>query len=856
LTFRVFVSSTFSDFIAERNALQEKVFPRLRDHCRQHGARFQAIDLRWGVGQESALDQQTMTICLSELRRCQLLSPRPNFIVLLGQRYGWRPLPPQIEAREFDALLARCDNSDRARLLCWYRRDENALPPEYALLQRANEWADSTRWAAEEAHLLQVLAHAAEGALSAGKPARGKYEESATHQETHHGLFDTPGAADHAFAYFRTIQGLPEDESASAYRDLHERDQGDEPLADRIAAGRLAALKVQLKAALPQDHVFEYEGQWQDSAPRLELDEFCRRVERDLRDVIDREVEAFQQESDLDRESRAHSQFARERAEHFHGRQDVLGRVRRYLKDDDRLPLVVTGPPGSGKTAVLGRAWLDLPAEGDIVGVARFIGATPPSADLRSLLAGLCSQFDAECGTAGQIPTNLTELAQAFEARLWSLPADRQVILFLDALDQLNPSDDAHSLHWLPRRELPPQVKLVLSVADVSSGGQCFEVLQRRLADRLIPLAPFPATDGKALLDSWLRQAGRTLQPGQQEAVLHAFASCPFPLYLKLAFEEVRRWKSYDDLPTQPDGRRGLASTISGLVTDLFHRLERPEQHGTVLPGRSLSLLAAARRGLTEEELLGALSANEDVMRDFRLRALDSPAVDRLPGVVWSRLFAELEPYLSLRSFDGVQLLSFYHRQIGEAVGTHYLGDDARRASHAALADYFSGQPYSLPLPEGRAPGVATRVAAVNRRVVDELPWHLAQAVGREGSFLERLELALTDLRFIEAKCLAGKVYDLAADYARALQASAACAVGEGGREERADRLKFYAAALAEYAGRHRPQPVPGKRKGTAADPAPPPPPGTGRGPFHSPAGANPPRRVRRVRLGDVPRSS
>ena len=37
-TFRIFVSSTFSDLVAERNALQERVFPRLRDLCQQHGA--------------------------------------------------------------------------------------------------------------------------------------------------------------------------------------------------------------------------------------------------------------------------------------------------------------------------------------------------------------------------------------------------------------------------------------------------------------------------------------------------------------------------------------------------------------------------------------------------------------------------------------------------------------------------------------------------------------------------------------------------------------------------------------------------------------------------------------------------
>jgi hypothetical protein len=55
-TFRVFVSSTFEDLKAERDALQRDVFPRLRALCERHGARFQAIDLRWGVRDEAAMD--------------------------------------------------------------------------------------------------------------------------------------------------------------------------------------------------------------------------------------------------------------------------------------------------------------------------------------------------------------------------------------------------------------------------------------------------------------------------------------------------------------------------------------------------------------------------------------------------------------------------------------------------------------------------------------------------------------------------------------------------------------------------------------------------------------------------------
>ncbi len=100
-TFRVFISSTFSDLKPERNALQERVFPRLRALCQQHGAHFQPIDLRWGVSEEASLDQQAMAICLGEITRCQQTSPRPNFIILLGDRYGWCPPPSHIPDSEF-----------------------------------------------------------------------------------------------------------------------------------------------------------------------------------------------------------------------------------------------------------------------------------------------------------------------------------------------------------------------------------------------------------------------------------------------------------------------------------------------------------------------------------------------------------------------------------------------------------------------------------------------------------------------------------------------------------------------------------------------------------------------------------
>ena len=52
---------------------------------------------------EAGLDQRTMPLCLDEIERCQK-ADRPNFLILLGNRYGWRPLPAAIPAVLFDAI--------------------------------------------------------------------------------------------------------------------------------------------------------------------------------------------------------------------------------------------------------------------------------------------------------------------------------------------------------------------------------------------------------------------------------------------------------------------------------------------------------------------------------------------------------------------------------------------------------------------------------------------------------------------------------------------------------------------------------------------------------------------------------
>jgi len=96
---RVFLSSTFRDFMQERDLLVKQVFPALRRRARERGVELVDVDLRWGITQEQSEQGQVIGICLAEIERC-----RPYFIGMLGERYGWTPAvddyPAEVLERE------------------------------------------------------------------------------------------------------------------------------------------------------------------------------------------------------------------------------------------------------------------------------------------------------------------------------------------------------------------------------------------------------------------------------------------------------------------------------------------------------------------------------------------------------------------------------------------------------------------------------------------------------------------------------------------------------------------------------------------------------------------------------------
>ena len=721
--FRVFISSTFADLGAEREVLHNRVFPELRRLCAVLGAQFHAIDLRWGVTTEASLDQRAVAICLEEVDRCLAVTQRPYFVLLLGDRYGWRPPPATVTGAQFEPLRAVMAGQEAELVDLWYVEDRNAVPPAYRLQPRRGRYSGNDAWQLVERALHDALRRAAEKATgTAGRALaeddRREFEASVTELETRRALRRGEWAPGAVHAFFRTIPELPAS-LAGPYTDSR----------DGLPANAVRELRAWVRREVGAQYVREYSAGWDARAARPttdHLDALCRDVRAALESAIRAELDARESVPTWQQEDRDHDDFGPGRSAVFVGRDDVLARLIDLVAGPPAPPVLMMGAPGSGKTAVLAQLAQRLQAREECDIVVRFIGATSRSVEVRTLVQDLTAVLRQRRGGGDSDPPLGTDAAvAAFRSELDRPWPGRATVLVVDGLDQLGGS--VIDLAWLPA-EATPGVQLVLS----AQTGPVADAIGRYLQTAPVVLEPMPVGEGERLLDSWLAAVGRTLRRHQRAEVLRAFGVRGLPLHLRLAFEEACRWPSWAPVPPG-----SLADDVPGLVGQLLDRLRL--EHGDVLLAVALGCLAAARNGLTEDEELDLLSANAEVDREVTARFPRSPAIGgQVPPVLWARLRSDLQPYLTERRADGRVLLGFFHRQVADEIRSRYLAGGAARARHRELARYFGGQPLQLSGADGQAP---------NLRKLSELPYQQANA-----GLWDELYATLTDFRFLQAK--------------------------------------------------------------------------------------------------------
>jgi len=245
---------------------------------------------------------------------------------------------------------------------------------------------------------------------------------------------------------------------------------------DVVAAARLNALKARIEAKIGAGNIHGYTVPWREGGVQAaDLTQFGQDVYAVLKDVILAQIAGLTAISPEAREEAAHCAFGDERCRGFIRRAEPLADIAGALRGDGPGVLAVVGPSGSGKSALMAEAIRRArETYGEDAVLARFIGATPDSANILSLLGNLLAEIrrrhpapppaEGQKSKDGDIPADLNALTVAFQEVLARPTQERPLFIFLDALDQLAAGNGALECQWLPST-LNPHVPLILSAA-------------------------------------------------------------------------------------------------------------------------------------------------------------------------------------------------------------------------------------------------------------------------------------------------------------------------------------------------------------------------------------------------------
>jgi len=705
-TFRLFISSTFSDFTNERKVMQMEVFPKLEAYCSAHGFQFQAIDLRWGVNEEAQLDQKTIEICLNEVKTCKHY-PHPNFLIMLGNRYGWIPLPYAIEREEFESILNYYSGEKLQQKLLqkWYQHDENHIlsghSTAYVIKQRTGKFIEFEQWEIVENRLRDLIQNTTSEIGTVND--KQKYSISATEHEVIEGMYP----------YRKYLGAKTESEERSnhnyqldmeyVYGFIREIDRNNHKPYPSIFFDeneqRLNLFKSNLKKTLLEKNLLELQSNLISTNIINDnyLSVFRDRILHYLKSSVAQQIQIIDNGSTDEKIKSEHLYFKQERLKIFTGRNKILNRIEKYITGTSPVPLVIYAKSGMGKTSLIAKV-IDNASKFKLNKlIYRFVGATERSSNIRSLLVSIIREIDEN------MAQRLSEIFndESFNDQVAKFLSGIKIptVIIIDALDQLQ---EKSYLSWLPDY-LPSGLRIIISLLEddyYKDDSGYLDLLkvkfnENKHPNNFIQLRQLERNDGDTILSKLLFQANRSLTSEQRDYVLDMFEkSGNSPLYLIIAFEEIKKWKSFDT-----EFYKTLEHGVIPIIRTYISNLSLVYHHQRILVSRTFGYLECAKNGLSEKEILDILSSDPDVMNVIE-NQFHKNLSNKLPIAPWARLYSHLSPFLIERMSDNVSLMALFHRQFKNAIHTDILNNiSEKKRIHYNLAKYFKQQ--SLVTTEG-----------------------------------------------------------------------------------------------------------------------------------------------------------
>ncbi|XP_029445447.1 NACHT and WD repeat domain-containing protein 2 [Rhinatrema bivittatum] len=723
---RVFISANPEDTEAERSALREHVYPKLREFCREnYGLEFQVIDLYWGIESEEWDDPDLQKTRMRLLEECLKTSAGPCFVGLLGEKYGTIRIPGDIESSEFEMILDAAVEAklDTRILEEWYCRDENAVPPAYYLRTKSemlknynnnmNSSADSVneKWQDVAEEIKKIFKTAVKLLHEKGKMKHSqakRYLASAIEDEFDFALGkQTPAFLKKCVCYIRKISNieryikLPEmnryvdtiilDGKIVRDPESHEKliKLRDEFIPTIVASSNLRVYTSVTHCDMKLGYSQEVENHY--------VEGLGKQFYEDMIDIIQATVQQnFDTETDsLYDEVLQHLSLCKTYSSLYEYRCEALNLVHKYIlpcKAGNINPLIVYGGPCTGKTLLLAEvakkvySWLqdEMGPQTDPVVVVRFLGSTEMSSDLKYLLKSICEQLAVNYRCLLQaFPKKIHDIQELFINLLNESSIHRPLVIVFDSLEQLSDGDDARKLWWLPVH-LPRSVRIIVSTLPNKHG-----ILQKlrcliQEEENYIELIPRDRKICSQILKHQLLRVKRKVTSGQQIYVNEALSKCTLPMFVNLIFREVRNWRSHKDVDDS-----SLCVTVHENIEQLFWSLE--SKCGSRLLSRALGYITMAKTGLSEVELEDILALDNSVMNELMVSGKPHNPL-RIPYILVARLKEDLTGYLIERQVRNVTLLVWANRHLHIIAQKLYLhSEDDMHEMHTTMAEYFLG---------------------------------------------------------------------------------------------------------------------------------------------------------------------
>ncbi len=625
-TFRLFVSSTFSDFILERNILNKEIYPQLRDYCRARGYDFQLIDLRWGINGESSINQNTLDICLSEVQRCKDTELRPSFLAMLGERYGWIPLPSRIEERIFVQIMNRANQYQKKLLSYWFFQDKNDIDNVYVLMKRCGKYVDDNIWGIEEKKIQATLIELSKKA-NCDKKFIDEISTSATEHEIVEGMLNEETIG-HVMVVFREGY-FDRDDNLDAIIQLRNK------------------VKKRIDDELDDNDYIEI--QWDNNYEEVFKIQVLDNIKTHIAKEIDR-CERVREKTDK-------NVYEKLIPEHYFANKtsDVcISQLLSFIDTFARVPIFLYGESGCGKTTLLARLLRLLEEDKsyqNLRSIYRFYGLGEDAYSLTSSLKGIIDELRNYCNlTFGRV-IDKANVVEMFQDTIKHVPNNKRVLIVIDGIDVM--SDIMEFNETLLPNGLPSNVAVIVSFADAS--------VARRIGfnndySKTVCISMYSSEESYSAVMSAVNYYRRNISDENQERIIiNSVKNGATPLQIKVITDICKKWRSFD----KPNI---LKSDTKSVVLRYISDLYEVNGHNKEFVLYTLALIAASPNGIMENEIQEYVFAFEEIKKYFVMEDRYSHDLFILPYVIWSRLFSDMKDCLSLTIRNGLIVVSFCHK--------------------------------------------------------------------------------------------------------------------------------------------------------------------------------------------------